>query len=91
MYLRTDPQVVHRRILERDRTEEKTVPLTYIETLHGIHEDWLHHQTSRHPVPAPVLEIDANAGLSDMIRQIQLLEPTILNRRDRPMRSAATE
>ena len=42
-------------------------------------------QTSSHPVPAPVLKIDANAGLSDMLRQIQLLGPTILNRRDRPI------
>jgi deoxyadenosine/deoxycytidine kinase len=32
--------VVHKRILERARKEEKTVPLEYIEALHHIHEEW---------------------------------------------------
>lgn len=40
VYLRTDPAVVHNRILQRARKEEKTVPLSYIEALHKIHEDW---------------------------------------------------
>jgi len=40
VYLRTDPEVVHKRILERARKEEKTVPLQYIEALHHIHEEW---------------------------------------------------
>lgn len=40
VYLRTDPLVVHNRILQRARKEEKTVPLEYIEALHKIHEDW---------------------------------------------------
>ena len=40
MYLRTDPEVVHKRILQRARKEEKTVPLSYIEALHDIHENW---------------------------------------------------
>lgn len=40
VYLRSDPEVVHKRILQRARKEEKTVPLSYIVALHEIHEDW---------------------------------------------------
>ncbi len=81
VYLRTKPEIVHQRILQRARKEEKTVPLSYIEALHKIHEDWLHHKTS-YPVPAPVLEIDANSSLSEMLEQISTFETLILNRRN---------
>jgi len=80
VYLRTDPDVVHRRILNRARQEEKTVPLSYIEDLHKIHEDWLHYQTT-HAVPAPVIEIDANVELPEMLQQISQVKDQILNRR----------
>ncbi|XP_046658132.1 deoxynucleoside kinase-like [Daphnia pulicaria] len=80
VYLRSDPEVVHKRILQRARKEEKTVPLSYIVALHEIHEDWLHHKVS-HPVPAPVLEIDANVDLTEMLKQISLVENQILNRK----------
>ena len=81
VYLRTKPEIVHQRILQRARKEEKTVPLSYIEALHKIHEDWLHHKTT-YPVPAPVLEIDANSSLSEMLEQISTFETLILNRRN---------
>ncbi|KAK4036583.1 hypothetical protein OUZ56_028629 [Daphnia magna] len=80
VYLRTDPKVVHDRILQRARKEEKTVPLSYIVDLHEIHEKWLHDKIS-HPVPAPVLEIDANVDLAEMLEQVTLVENQILNRK----------
>ncbi|XP_057379413.1 deoxynucleoside kinase-like [Daphnia carinata] len=80
VYLRTDPEVVHKRILQRARKEEKTVPLSYIVDLHEIHEKWLHDKIS-HPVPAPVLEIDANVDLAEMLEQVTLVENQILNRK----------
>ena len=42
VYLRSNPEVVHKRILQRARKEEKTVPLSYIVALHEIHEEWYH-------------------------------------------------
>merc|ERR1712071_395866 len=86
VYLRTDPDVVHRRILNRARQEEKTVPLSYIEDLHKIHEDWLHYQTT-HAVPAPVIEIDANVELPEMLQQISHVKDQILNRKMEEIRS----
>nr|CAH0106639.1 unnamed protein product [Daphnia galeata] len=80
VYLRSDPEVVHKRILQRARKEEKTVPLSYIVALHEIHEEWLHEKVS-HPVPAPVLEIDANVDLVEMLKQISLVENQILNKK----------
>jgi len=80
IYLRTNPEVVHNRILNRARKEEKTVPLNYIQDLHKIHEDWLHNQTT-HFIPAPVLEIDANVDLPEMMEQILKIEEQILNRK----------
>jgi len=80
IYLRTSPEVVHQRISNRARKEEKTVPLSYLQDLHKIHEDWLHNQTT-HFVPAPVIEIDANADLPEMLEQISKVEEQILNRK----------
>ena len=102
VYLRTDPEVVHNRILQRARKEEKTVPLSYIEALHKIHEDWyifsidlfiimsyiisfVHyfrlHDKKSFPVPAPVIEINANVNLAEMLQQIASVETHILNRK----------
>lgn len=78
VYLRTNPEVVQKRIMQRARKEERAVPMSYIEALHKIHEDWLHHKSS-HPVPAPVLEIDANTDLTEMLQQISAVEMQILN------------
>lgn len=53
MYLKTTPSVVHERIKKRARSEEQCVPLSYIEELHKLHEEWL--VTRQHAeCPAPV-------------------------------------
>ncbi len=41
IYLRTDPMVCFQRLLKRNRKEEASVPLSYLELLHKKHEDWL--------------------------------------------------
>lgn len=65
IYLRTTPEVVHKRMLARARSEESCVPLEYLEKLHQLHENWLYHRTS-FMCPAPVLVIDANKDLDMM-------------------------
>ena len=41
IYLQVDPKVCHKRLLKRNRSEEAGVPLSYLQQLHGRHEDWL--------------------------------------------------
>ncbi|ELU17389.1 hypothetical protein CAPTEDRAFT_178371 [Capitella teleta] len=65
VYLRATPETCMDRIRQRNRKEESLVPLEYLESLHELHEDWLIHQT-KFPVPAPVLVLEADKGLSDL-------------------------
>ena len=61
VYLRSNPKIVHERMMKRGRSEENQVPLEYLQQLHDLHENWLIHRAF--PVPAPVLVLDANLDL----------------------------
>ncbi len=41
IYMRADPETCLRRMHTRSRTEESSVPLNYLESLHLKHEEWL--------------------------------------------------
>lgn len=46
VYLRTDPEVAHGRVVARSRAEEADrIPLQYLRDLHELHEDWLVRKT----------------------------------------------
>ncbi|XP_026497097.2 deoxynucleoside kinase [Vanessa tameamea] len=79
VYLKTTPQVVHDRIKKRARSEEQCVPLSYIEELHKLHEDWLVNRTFAE-CPAPVLMIDADLDLSQITEEYKKSEHQILKR-----------
>ncbi|KAK7901463.1 hypothetical protein WMY93_018232 [Mugilogobius chulae] len=49
--------------------EEKVIPLTYLESIHQLYEDWLINQ--RLPLPAPVLVIPADHDLQKMLLQYE--------------------
>ncbi|XP_017883093.1 deoxynucleoside kinase isoform X2 [Ceratina calcarata] len=66
VYLRTTPEVVYQRMKERARMEENSVSLEYLKQLHSIHDDWLYHKTL-FTVPAPVMVLDGNKNLEEMI------------------------
>jgi len=60
IYLRTNPQICYERLKKRNRSEEASVPLEYLQTLHNKHEEWLHKHEGigislRH---IPVLSLD---------------------------------
>ena len=50
----------------RGREEEAGAPLDYLKNLHNVYEDWLINRTLGH-VKVPILVLDANKGMEDMI------------------------
>ncbi len=62
IYLRTSPEMCYLRLKKRARSEESAVPLSYLESLHTKHEEWLIKQnniaTSLKAVPVLILEKD---------------------------------
>ena len=65
VYLRTDPEVAYERIKKRSRSEEISVPFSYIKDLHELHEEWLIRKT-KFNTPAPITIIDANQDLETL-------------------------
>lgn len=64
VYLRADPSTCYERLRKRSRKEEACVPMSLIESLHRLHDEWLLEK--KYPVPAPVLVLDANHDLDTM-------------------------
>lgn len=70
MYLRSLPEVVFKRMQSRNRPEERTVKLDYLENLHDYHERWLIEKIHNN-LPCPLLVIDVNEELShDQLKDI---------------------
>lgn len=65
IYLQTDPDVVHERIKRRGRPEEAGISVEYLRTLHHLHEAWL--VKKKFGLPAPVITIDANVPLDQIV------------------------
>ena len=68
IYLRTSPETCLRRVRERNRNEEASLTLDHLKDLHKLHEDWL--MDRKFPVPADVIEIDANRDTLQIMEQV---------------------
>lgn len=79
VYLKTSPSIVYQRIKKRARSEEQCVPLSYIEELHRLHEDWLINRIHAE-CPAPVLVLDADLDLSQITDEYKRSEHQILRK-----------
>ncbi|KAJ8926874.1 hypothetical protein NQ314_020725 [Rhamnusium bicolor] len=77
VYLRTTPEVVYKRMMERNRAEEKSVSFDYLKELHDIHENWLYYKNLHH-CPAPVLVLNADLDKSDIKRNMKNVRHTYL-------------
>lgn len=62
IYLQTDPAICFERLQKRARKEESLVPLSYLESLHNKHEDWLigKKNIASYLTETPVLVLDCN-------------------------------
>lgn len=60
IYLQTSPQVSYDRLLKRARSEESSIPLHYLTSLHNQHENWLIHKlhVDEYVKNIPVLVLD---------------------------------
>jgi len=56
---------VARRIKKRGRIEEKNIDMSFVDGINRLHEDWLVHQNTSFPVPAPVMVINGTLELED--------------------------
>ena len=59
VYLRATPETCLERIQTRHRSEEESIDLKYLQTLHERHEDWLMQRNRTNSSPS-VLVVDAN-------------------------------
>ncbi len=63
IYLQTDPKICYKRLLKRNRPEELSVTLEYLQQLHDKHEKWLIHKDGvvEYIRETPVLVIPCDA------------------------------
>jgi len=81
IYLQTDPQVCHQRLLKRNRQEESGVSIEYLSHLHEKHEAWLVRKEglSDSVKNIPVLVLDCNEDFEHNKAQLQKHIESIVN------------
>ena len=59
IYLRTDPNVSHERIIKRNRGGEDGIPIEYLTLLHNLHDNWLINE-KENGIPVLIIDITEN-------------------------------
>ena len=71
-YLKTTPETSYKRVVSRDRAEERTVSYDYLAGLHDIHEHWIREHRC-YPAAVENIEIlDAAKPTSELVEKIMI-------------------
>lgn len=54
----------------RARKEEDCVSLDYLRQIHNVHDDWLYNK-SLFSLPAPVMVLDADKSMTEMLAEFE--------------------
>lgn len=79
IYLRTTPEVVYERVLARNRPEERSMSLQYLQEVHEMHENWLYYKTS-FECPAPVITLNADLDKSFIEKEYDKCQHSMFNK-----------
>ena len=82
IYLRTFPETCMQRVKKRSRAEEKSLPMELLYALHERHEEWLIQ--GKFPVSAPVIVVDGNRNLEEMIQFYRVNDQYLLGMKKWP-------
>ena len=78
IYLRTSPEKAMERMQKRSRGEETLISLSHIRDMHQLHEEWL--IDAKYPRPGPVVVINADEDLEEIVGEFIAQENLILNK-----------
>lgn len=86
IYIRTTPQLVYKRILNRGRKAEQDMEFSYIKMIHDLHEKWIEN------VEFPTLIIDGDKPANEMIADYEKCKQHVSQlRNDYKIQSTSTE
>lgn len=68
VYLRAMPENVYERIKQRNRGEEQSIDMNYIQRLHELHENWLVRGEN---ISVPVLILDASVNANQVQEEFE--------------------
>ena len=66
---------MHTRIKKRNRIEEQSMSIAYLQTLHDLHEEWLINKQF-----PPLMIIDADKSIGEMSIDVIKVKSFILNK-----------